>query len=178
MPRVRLIIAVLGALFTLFLVPIATNIATSSVPGWLQPYTWLAWPALVVLAPVTIALVIVGDKSDRLSNNIIESTRANRHRMVAEVRRIWIDGYLKRSWTMLSASSWGWKKSRIPLAGRGIRSFSSQTESLGRCLPAALWPTPSTNWARHCLFSGLRGRARRHCFWSWRAICSIEQSRT
>jgi hypothetical protein len=58
-PRPRLIIAVLSGLCTLVLLPLATNIATSTLPEWMQPYTWLAWPVLFLLASLAIALVIL-----------------------------------------------------------------------------------------------------------------------
>jgi hypothetical protein len=70
-PRPRLIFAVLSGLCTLVLLPLATNIATSTLPEWMQPYTWLAWPVLVVLAIFAILLVILNQgkhKAKRLQN--------------------------------------------------------------------------------------------------------------
>lgn len=93
-PRPRLIIAVLSGLFSVVLLPLATNIATSTLPQWIQPYTWLAWPVLVVLATFTITLITVEVKSDRPPDDVTELAIANRERMLAKVRRVWIDGHL------------------------------------------------------------------------------------
>jgi len=39
-------------------VGIATNVATSQMPPWIQPYLWLSWPILGVLAVLFIALSV------------------------------------------------------------------------------------------------------------------------
>jgi eukaryotic-like serine/threonine-protein kinase len=99
--RPRLIITVLTGLCTLVLLPIATNIATSDLPEWLQPHTRLAWPALGILAFITVGLLISEVNSNRPADDSRAGTTSqnvtNRDRMLEVVRKIWIDGYLKHS---------------------------------------------------------------------------------
>lgn len=53
--------ATLGlVLVAVFLLPVATNLATNAVPERLGPYLWLSWPAAVVLA-----LVVAGNEARR-----------------------------------------------------------------------------------------------------------------
>src|SRR4051812_19367336 len=93
------LIAMLTGLCTLVLLPIATNIATNSLPQALQTYTWFAWPALAVLAPIAIGLAVLNIKSSRsvADNRATELVRRNRDQLLAEIRRVWINGYLRHS---------------------------------------------------------------------------------
>jgi DNA polymerase III delta prime subunit len=102
MPRTRLVIVVVSVLLA-----IATNIAASALPESWQTYTWLAWPAVLLFTVMMIVLSVWQGKLHRPANDNQAAEHAakqaakpdtsNRHRMLAEVRRIWIDGYLKHS---------------------------------------------------------------------------------
>jgi NACHT domain len=92
------LIAILAGLCTLILLPLATNIASSNLPQSFQPYTWLAWPALAVLAPLSIVLAILDVKNNRLAGNpTIEIANRHRGQVLAKVRHAWIDDYLRHS---------------------------------------------------------------------------------
>jgi hypothetical protein len=44
---------------------VATNVATSRIPPWLQPYLWLSWPVLGVLAFLFIILSVVAARQEK-----------------------------------------------------------------------------------------------------------------
>jgi hypothetical protein len=83
------------------LLSIATNIATSALPDSWQPYTWLAWPAVVLLTVMTIGLSVWQVRLDRLADDsraaVTGQDGTNRRRMLEVVRKTWIDDYLKHS---------------------------------------------------------------------------------
>ena len=58
MKRSRLLFYVLLA-FLGVAVGVVTNIATSQIPPWLQPYLWLSWPILIILALLFIVFSVL-----------------------------------------------------------------------------------------------------------------------
>ena len=54
--RSQLYLLLLGILTVA--VGVATNTATSQMPPWIQPYLWLSWPLLGVLAVFFVALSV------------------------------------------------------------------------------------------------------------------------
>lgn len=49
---------------TLLLLPVATNVATSVLPGFLLPYLWIAWPVAITLAGSTVAIEFMKEKGE------------------------------------------------------------------------------------------------------------------
>ena len=49
---------------TLLLLPVATNVATSVLPGFLRPYLWIAWPVAITLAGSTVAIEFMKEKGE------------------------------------------------------------------------------------------------------------------
>jgi hypothetical protein len=102
MSRTRLAIAIVVSVGLIsVLLSIATNIATSVLPESWQPYTWLAWAAVVLLTVMIIGLSVWQVRLDQPADDSRAAATGqddpNRHRMLEIVRETWIDGYLKHS---------------------------------------------------------------------------------
>jgi|SRR5215470_4379329 len=54
-----------AALATLLLLPIAVNLATSTLPEWSKRWLWLSWPAVFVFAAVAISVDRDGKRNER-----------------------------------------------------------------------------------------------------------------
>ncbi|MDO3703603.1 NACHT domain-containing protein [Micromonospora sp. C28SCA-DRY-2] len=79
----------------LALVGVVTNVATGALPeGW-SPYLWLAWPLLILLVLVLVAVEVLGAREPR---GAAPAGAARARRVLLErVRRYWVTSVLDRS---------------------------------------------------------------------------------
>jgi hypothetical protein len=140
--RRRLVLITLSSLCTLVLLPIVTNIATGELPEWSNPYTWLAWPALAILASITMGLVVIEVKSSHSADDVQAAAPtgqadANRHRMLEIVRQTWIDGYLKHSLQKLARIELGLEE-KPDAVSRPYDLIVQPADQVPRPLPAGI----------------------------------------
>lgn len=107
------------------------------------------------------------------------STGSDRDRMLAEVKRIWIDGYLKHSLDNLVRIELGLEETPDAVSGP-FDLIVQQPDRAPRPLPPgqSVGATFDELGQALLILGALRGRARRRCSWSWLAICWIGRHRT
>lgn len=91
------IVALIG--FISVLLSIAVNVATTFLPESWKPYTWIAWPAVFLLALMVIGLSAWHFKLSQptYEDRLTQIATSKRRQLLKVVRTIWIDGYLKDS---------------------------------------------------------------------------------
>lgn len=61
--RKRRILSAISALVALILLPIATNVATGTLPGSWQPYYWVSWPIIIACAFIATRIQFLEDSA-------------------------------------------------------------------------------------------------------------------